>query len=183
MDCAPAPLGMPLHSRCASARVARRASRSADEVLVVHVAGMDAGRATADAAHRRIRREAHDAEERLVQRDNDALCHLAGLRLAVDRNNAGPKRGEFVGQCAGIGPLAVEAVVDGEIDLKNAHFEHVARLRAPHLDRTSLRAREAEWELGTLATDNIVRHSRGAEITTLHEVLWMRPRVPPTPPM
>ena len=47
----------------------------------------------------------------------------------------------------------------------------------------SLRAREAEWELGTLATDNIVRHSRRAEITTLHEVLWMRPRVPPTPPM
>jgi hypothetical protein len=46
-----------------------------------------------------------------------------------------------------------------------------------------LRAREAEWELGTLATDNIVRHSRRAEITTLHEVLWMRPRVPPTPPM
>ena len=31
-------------------------------------------------------------------------------------------------------------------------------------------------------TDNIVRHSRRAEITTLHEVLWMRPRVPPTPP-
>jgi hypothetical protein len=30
---------------------------------------------------------------------------------------------------------------------------------------------------------NIVRHSRRAEITTLHEVLWMRPRVPPTPPM
>jgi hypothetical protein len=29
----------------------------------------------------------------------------------------------------------------------------------------SLRAREAEWELGTLATDNIVRHSRRAEIT------------------
>ena len=29
---------------------------------------------------------------------------------------------------------------------------------------------------------NIVRHSRRAEITTLHEVLWMRPRVPPTPP-
>jgi hypothetical protein len=46
----------------------------------------------------------------------------------------------------------------------------------------STRAREAEWELGTLATDNIVRHSRRAEITTLHEVLWMRPRVPPTPP-
>jgi hypothetical protein len=47
----------------------------------------------------------------------------------------------------------------------------------------STRAREVEWELGTLATDNIVRHSRRAEITTLHEVLWMRPRVPPTPPM
>jgi len=30
---------------------------------------------------------------------------------------------------------------------------------------------------------NIVRHSRRAEITTLHEVLWMRPRVPPPPPM
>ena len=30
---------------------------------------------------------------------------------------------------------------------------------------------------------NIVRHSRRAEITTLHEVSWMRPRVPPTPPM
>jgi hypothetical protein len=44
----------------------------------------------------------------------------------------------------------------------------------------STRAREAEWELGTLATDNIVRHSRRAEITTLHEVSWMRPRVPPT---
>ena len=29
---------------------------------------------------------------------------------------------------------------------------------------------------------NIVPHSRRAEITTLHEVLWMRPRVPPTPP-
>ena len=42
---------------------------------------------------------------------------------------------------------------------------------------------QAEWELGTLATDNIVRHSRRAEITTLHEVSWMRPRVPPTPPM
>ena len=41
---------------------------------------------------------------------------------------------------------------------------------------------QAEWELGTLATDNIVRHSRRAEITTLHEILWMRPRVPPTPP-
>jgi hypothetical protein len=27
----------------------------------------------------------------------------------------------------------------------------------------SLYAREAEWELGTLATDNIVRHSRTAE--------------------
>ena len=47
---------------------------------------------------------------------------------------------------------------------------------------TRARAREAEWELGTLATDNIVRHSRRAEITTLHEVLWMRSRVPPTPP-
>ena len=46
----------------------------------------------------------------------------------------------------------------------------------------STRAREGECELGTLATDNIVRHSRRAEITTLHEVLWMRPRVPPTPP-
>jgi hypothetical protein len=31
----------------------------------------------------------------------------------------------------------------------------------------SLRAREAEWELGTFATVNIVRHSRRAEITTL----------------
>ena len=41
----------------------------------------------------------------------------------------------------------------------------------------STRAREAEWELGTLATDNIVRHSRRAEITTLHEVSWMRFRV------
>jgi hypothetical protein len=41
----------------------------------------------------------------------------------------------------------------------------------------STRAREAEWELGTLATDNIVRHSRRAEITTLHEVSWMCPRV------
>src|ERR1700720_3010651 len=30
---------------------------------------------------------------------------------------------------------------------------------------------------------NSVRHSRRAEITTLHEVSWMRPRVPPTPPM
>jgi hypothetical protein len=46
----------------------------------------------------------------------------------------------------------------------------------------STRAREAEWELGTLATDNIVRHSRRAEITTLHEVLWMRPRVLPLRP-
>ena len=49
-------------------------------------------------------------------------------------------------------------------------------------DSLYARAREAEWELGTLATDNIVRHSRRAEITTLHEVLWMRSRVPPTPP-
>jgi hypothetical protein len=29
---------------------------------------------------------------------------------------------------------------------------------------------------------NIVGHSRRAEITTLHEASWMRPRVPPTPP-
>jgi hypothetical protein len=52
----------------------------------------------------------------------------------------------------------------------------------PLFRTVSTRAREGEWELGTLATDNIVRHSRRAEITTLHEVLWMRPRVPPTPP-
>ena len=46
----------------------------------------------------------------------------------------------------------------------------------------SLRAREAESELGTLATDKYLRHSRRAEITTPHEALWMRPRVPATPP-
>jgi hypothetical protein len=48
----------------------------------------------------------------------------------------------------------------------------------------SLRAREAEWELGTLATDKYRSSlTRRAEITTLHEVSWMRPRVPPSPPM
>jgi hypothetical protein len=66
------------------------------------------------------------------------------------------------------------AAVVGHVSMPDPDF---GRFRT-----VSTRAREAEWELGTLATDNIVRHSRRAEITTLHEVLWMRPRVPPTPP-
>src|SRR6202040_3720867 len=36
----------------------------------------------------------------------------------------------------------------------------------PGFRTVSTRAREGECELGTLATDNIVRHSRRAEITT-----------------
>jgi acyl dehydratase len=50
-------------------------------------------------------------------------------------------------------------------------------------DSLYARAREAEWELGTFATDKYRSSLTTAEITTLHEISWMRPRVPPTPPM
>ncbi len=109
--------------------------RARDQVLVVQVAGVNAGRAAADAAHGRVGRQAHGAEERLVDRHHDALGDRGGLRLAVDRDDAAPERGELFRQRPVIGTLAVVAVVERKIDVDDAHFEHVARHRAADLDR------------------------------------------------
>src|SRR5262249_22167930 len=88
-----------------------------DEVLVIEIAGMDAGRATADPAQRNIRSDAHRTEERLIDRHNDTARDLRCLGLAIDRDDPTPERGELVGQRAGIGPLAIESPVEREVDL------------------------------------------------------------------
>src|SRR5467141_4073202 len=68
----------------------------------------------------------------------------------------------------------IDRVGEGIVDLEAAQLVQFATKNHDfgRFRTVSTRAREAEWELGTLATDNIVRHSRRAEITTLHEVLW-----------
>src|SRR5262249_502464 len=107
-----------------------------DEVLVIEIAGMDTGRTTADPAQRNIRSDTHRTEERLIDRHNDTARDLRRLGLAVDRDYPTPKPGDLVGQRAGIGPLAIESPVEREVDLQNAHFEHVTRHRALDLDRS-----------------------------------------------
>src|SRR5215831_6412796 len=97
---------------------------------------MDTGRTTADPAQRNIRSDTHRTEERLIDRHNDTARDLRRLALAIDWDDPTPERGELVGQRAGIGPLAIESPVEREVDLQNAHFEHVTRHRALDLDRS-----------------------------------------------
>jgi hypothetical protein len=71
----------------------------------------------------------------------------------------------------------------GDLPITPFHWE-IEFPESTILDDPSLYARaRLNGNLELSRRINIVRHSRRAEITTLHEVLWMRPRVPPTPPM
>ena len=110
--------------------------RAGAEILVVEIAGVDAGRSAADAAHGAGRRDAHGAEERAIERHHHAARNLRSLGRAIDRNDALPKGRELLRQRAIVGALAVVAVIDRETDIENAHLEHVAGLGAAHFDRT-----------------------------------------------
>src|ERR1700683_4212500 len=68
-------------------------------------------------------------QERPRHRHHDARRHRVGLVLAIDRDDAPEETGKLIGQRAGVGALAVEAIGDGEIDLENAELKHVTRHR------------------------------------------------------
>ena len=133
--------------------------RAGAEVLVVDVAGVDSRRPAADAAHHGGRREAHGAEERMIERHHHAGRDFGGLGLPVDRNDALPETREFVGQGAGVGALAVVAIAGGEIDGEDADLEHVSGHRAVDEDRSgeNVRAGAAVFHLA-IDVAHILRH-------------------------
>jgi hypothetical protein len=105
-------------------------------VLVVDVAGVDAGRSRTDAAHGGCRSNAHGAEEGAVERDHHAGRDLGLPGSAVDFDEALEYTGELLRQCAGVRALAVVAIVDGKIDREDAHLQHVAGFGAVDGNRT-----------------------------------------------
>src|SRR6516162_3431053 len=58
------------------------------QVLVVEIAGVDAGRRRADTAHGRQRRDPHDAEKWPRHRHHNPRRHSGGLGLSIDRDDA-----------------------------------------------------------------------------------------------
>src|SRR5690242_3905704 len=110
--------------------------RAGAEVLVVDIAGVDARRSAADAAHGAGRRDAHGAEEWAIERHHHAARNLRGLGRAIDGNDALPKGGELLRQSPIVGALAVVAVINREADIENTHLEHVAGLGTTHFDWT-----------------------------------------------
>jgi len=107
--------------------------RAGNQVFVVHVAAMHAGRAAADPA--RVRRKAHDPEERPVDRHHHPARDLSGLSGAIDRDDPVPEGGKFVGQGAGVRPLPIVAPIEGELDVEDADLQHVAGHGAFDFDR------------------------------------------------
>jgi hypothetical protein len=104
-------------------------------ILVVDVADMHSRRAAADSPQGRRRSDPHRSEEGRRQRDNRAGRDLGRPRLTVDGDDALEISWEFVGQRSLIGALAVEAVIDGQIDGEYAHLQHVARHGAGDCNR------------------------------------------------
>jgi len=120
---------------------------------------VDAWRTTADAAHRGQRGDAHDAKKRLRHRHHDPWRHRGGFGLAINRDDALEEAGKFLGQRARVGALGVEAIGQGELDLKNANLEHVSGHRPVDVDRPSQNVRTGT-AIGDFAADgaDIFRH-------------------------
>jgi hypothetical protein len=66
------------------------------------------------------------AEERVRQRDHDAGCDLGGLGVAVDSDDALEVVWKLAGQCPEVGTVNVIPIADGQIDLLDTNFQHIA---------------------------------------------------------
>jgi len=120
-----------------------------------------------------VGRQPHGAEERTVDRHDHAFRHLRGLGFAVERNDPRPDPGEFLRQGSGISPLAIVAPIEGEIDIEDAHFEHVARHGALNLNRAGqdMRAGAAVFHLA-VDVAVVLRHSAGRNHAGLVDHRW-----------
>src|SRR5579883_252594 len=106
-----------------------------DEVFVIQIAGVDAGRAAVDAAGDLRRRHPHAAEERM-ERDCDAGAEMGDHALAVERDDLAaasleiPRR-----QHAAVRAEAVRGIRGVEPDLADADLQRVAGLGAFDINR------------------------------------------------
>jgi len=108
-------------------------SRPGDQLLVVHIPGVDTGRVRAHSARIARRRHAHAAEEGM-QRDLHPRRELRHHAVAVERDD--PRAVGTVAVRRQKPTAAVVPVRDREVDLENAHLEHVARVGSFYIDGT-----------------------------------------------
>src|SRR5204862_5919326 len=102
-----------------------------DQLLVVHVARVNAGWVRADATRIAWRRHAHAAEEGM-QGDHHSRGELRDHTAAIERND--PRELRAVTVHREKSAAAVVAVRQGEIDAENSHLEHVTRIGGLDVD-------------------------------------------------
>src|SRR5207244_10036981 len=103
--------------------------RSGDELLVVEIAGVRAGRTARDAADERVGRNAdRSPERRELQRD--ARREGRRPRARIEAHEAEARVRKIVGERAAAGDEPADAVWVEELEGDDLHLERVARRRA-----------------------------------------------------
>src|SRR6266550_6907620 len=96
-----------------------------DQLLVIHVAGVNPGRVRAHAPRIARRRHAHAAKEGM-ERDHDVRRELRGHARAIERDDPRAMGAIAIGRQKST--AAVVAVRKEEIDAEDPHLEHVSRI-------------------------------------------------------
>ena len=105
-----------------------------DEFLVIHIAGVQAGRRTVDAAKAFRRRHSHAAKKRM-QRDFNARRELGDHALFIERDDLHFAIRKVFRQKTARGPKSVVGIRNGQIDFLDADFEGVTGLGFFYIDR------------------------------------------------
>src|SRR5438046_3060060 len=95
---------------------------------------MNPRRRTVDAAGGRRRRDP-DAAEKWTQRNLDAISEMPDHALRIERDDADLSVGKILRNGAGARTERVVSIRNRQLDLLDAHLEHIARLRAFNEDR------------------------------------------------
>ena len=108
--------------------------RARDELLVVEIAAVPSGRPAADSADERWRRHAKVAEERL-QRHLDTRRERGDVGGEVEGNDPAVLHRERGWQRSAAGGEPIDRERLGDLDVRDANFEHVAGVGAADVDR------------------------------------------------
>src|SRR5579872_58800 len=109
-------------------------SCSGDQLLIVHVARLDPGRSTVEAAIG-FRWRFANAAEKWMQRNLNSRSELGQHALPVQGNDLDTRIREVIRQEACPGSKPVIGVRNSQLDLLNSHLQRVPRLGAFNVDR------------------------------------------------
>jgi hypothetical protein len=165
---------MPVSDRdqCAGSVDRQEQARSGLQVVIVHVAAKDVGRAARHAAHGARRGHPDDAPERLG-RHRHAWRELDLLLGRIEEEDAVARIGKVLGQCAAIGAEAHRADRQPEIDGADADLDRVADLGTAYGNGAVQRvivpagARRSFKRRIKLGRDFLLRHAQAFEVARI----------------